>query len=215
MKGDKLQIFDWFYSGSDSPAFGDEPTRELLEHVRATRSTGRVLDLGCGDARNSLFLAAAGYDVTGIDSSEAGVNKLMRMARERMLGDRITGVVADARDWIFKPMRFDLLVAVTLLDHLPGEDIDRVLNQMTASLRPAGTALVQVHTVDDPGCRKIAPHDTSEMAAAVRYYFDRNELRERLSGRLRVMHYEERLEYDTHHGPPHHHGLAVALGVKD
>ncbi|MEJ2722330.1 MAG: class I SAM-dependent methyltransferase [bacterium] len=210
-----MQIFDRFYSGSDLPTFGDKPSPELLEHVRAAGNPGRALDLGCGDGRNSLFLAAAGYIVTGVDSSEMGVNKLMRFAGERMLADRITGIVADARGWVFQPLQFDLLIAVTLLDHLPAEDIDRVLDQMTASLRPAGTALVQVHTVDDPGCGKKAPHDTSEMAAAVRHYFDRGELSSRLRGRLRLTHYEERLEYDTQHGPPHHHGFAVALGVKE
>lgn len=37
---------------------------------------GRVLDLACGDGRNALFLAEAGFDVIALDFSEEALKKI-------------------------------------------------------------------------------------------------------------------------------------------
>ena len=43
----------------------------------------RVLELGCGEGRDCVFLASRGFDVTGIEISAAGLRKAARLARER------------------------------------------------------------------------------------------------------------------------------------
>lgn len=37
---------------------------------------GRILELGCGNGRDSLFFAANGLHVTGVDASEQAINQL-------------------------------------------------------------------------------------------------------------------------------------------
>jgi SAM-dependent methyltransferase len=56
-----------------------------------------LLDIGCGTGRVSLRLAAAGRDVTGLDSEPALMNALSSRARER--GVRVRTVVGDARSF--------------------------------------------------------------------------------------------------------------------
>ena len=46
---------------------------------------GSILDLACGDGRNSLYLAQHGFAVTGLDISEVGLRRLQRTAEERVL----------------------------------------------------------------------------------------------------------------------------------
>ncbi|MFQ5571808.1 MAG: class I SAM-dependent methyltransferase [Rhodothermales bacterium] len=46
---------------------------------------GSVLDLACGDGRNSLYLAERGLAVTGIDVSDVGLERLRSTARNRAL----------------------------------------------------------------------------------------------------------------------------------
>lgn len=42
----------------------------------------RVLDIGCGTGDNSIWLAARGFEVTGIDISELAIEKARRKAQE-------------------------------------------------------------------------------------------------------------------------------------
>jgi len=38
-----------------------------------TFKPGKVLDIGCGRGRNSIYLAEKGYEVEGIDFSETSI----------------------------------------------------------------------------------------------------------------------------------------------
>ena len=55
--------------------------------------------------------------------------------------------------------------------------------------------------------------DLSETADAIAHYFEPNELLSLLGKYLRIVHYEERREWDRTHGRPHVHGKAIALAV--
>jgi SAM-dependent methyltransferase len=56
-----------------------------------------LLDIGCGTGRVALRLAAAGHDVTGLDSEPSLINALTSRARER--GVRVRSAVGDARSF--------------------------------------------------------------------------------------------------------------------
>ena len=47
------------------------------------RPGARVLDLGCGEGRDSVFFAERGFDVTGVDIARAGLSKAERLAHAR------------------------------------------------------------------------------------------------------------------------------------
>ncbi len=67
---------------------GTDPSPYLAENIEFVKSLvpGRkALDIACGEGRNSIFLAREGFDVTGIDISEAGLEKASKwMNRERL-----------------------------------------------------------------------------------------------------------------------------------
>src|SRR3954465_9369703 len=54
----------------------------LAEAVKG-RKPGTALDIGMGQGRNSLFLAALGWQVTGFDISEVGVKQAIAEAKKR------------------------------------------------------------------------------------------------------------------------------------
>ncbi|HZE62142.1 MAG TPA: methyltransferase domain-containing protein [Burkholderiales bacterium] len=58
--------------------------RFLAETVKG-RMPGTALDIGMGQGRNSLFLAALGWQVTGFDISEVGVKQALAEAQKRDL----------------------------------------------------------------------------------------------------------------------------------
>jgi len=52
---------------------------KILELMPPTRPL-KVLDIGCGEGKDAVFLARCGYDVSAFDISEAGLDKTKRLA---------------------------------------------------------------------------------------------------------------------------------------
>ncbi|WP_291683051.1 methyltransferase domain-containing protein [Clostridium sp.] len=56
-----------------------KPEEALVKSIRYLKS-GTVLDLACGDGRNSLFLLKEGFNVTGVDFSIKALGRLHTFA---------------------------------------------------------------------------------------------------------------------------------------
>jgi tellurite methyltransferase len=65
-----------FASRSDKPL---SPEKSLVDNVEYLKD-GSVLDIACGDGRNSLFLLEKGFKVTGVDFSSKALERLKRFA---------------------------------------------------------------------------------------------------------------------------------------
>ena len=80
------KIRDKVYS-NDSSFFGDEPSKfALMCHEDfAKHIVKKVLELGCGQARDSLFFASKGLEVYAIDSSKIAIEYLTAKTREMNL----------------------------------------------------------------------------------------------------------------------------------
>jgi len=85
-----LAKYDKYYE--EEQHFGD-PSPELIEFFAENEERGKILDLGCGQGRDVLALASLGYEVTGVDISEVGIDQMMRDARKSNL--KVEGVIAD------------------------------------------------------------------------------------------------------------------------
>lgn len=82
--------YDTYYQTEN--LFG-EPYPELIEFFNAYPKNGKILDLGCGQGRDSIPLAQLGFDVTGIDNSKVGIEQMNQIAKTKNL--RLKGIIAD------------------------------------------------------------------------------------------------------------------------
>jgi len=218
MSGDSGQalLYDKFYSrdGMDNSSFGSEPSKELRKLILMKFGKGRALDLGCGDGRNTLYLALQGYNVTAVDSSSSAIDKLKGKIGKIKIGDRIKPICQDVRDYDFPDKKFNLAVAITLFDHLPEDDIERIFKNTVESMADRAVLLAKVHTIDDPGANGDTEH-ASELANMVQHYFRRSEFYNLASKYLQVLDYKEVSEVDNTHGKPHRHCFAILKGRKE
>ena len=65
--------FDKLYSRPDAPFTHD--ASQYLARAIADLKPGKALDVAMGQGRNALFLASKGWDVTGYDLSEGGLQQ--------------------------------------------------------------------------------------------------------------------------------------------
>ena len=201
--------FDKFYDREEL-SFGELPSIELRDYLLQAGLGGKALDLGCGDGRNSLFLADAGLDVTGVDISGVGLEKLTRIAGEKGLSEHIEVVKQDVREFAYLPEEYNLVAAVTVFDHLPGYDVPGLFKKVTSSLKHGGLLYAKVHTVEDPGHTGDIAH-ASELHEMIQHYFEPNELLRLAIQDYHVIWYREMPEIDRSHGQPHNHAFAKVL----
>lgn len=73
---------------SEEFVLGTNPSPYLaknMEFIKSMTPGKKALDIACGEGRNSIFLAKQGFTVTGLDISEAGLQKAGKwMERERL-----------------------------------------------------------------------------------------------------------------------------------
>ena len=210
----------------ETPAPGVQSIIDLstaAETLSTAAETGglKALDLGAGAGRDSISLARAGYTVTAVDLSEMGLERINQRATAAGVGERVTTQAADVRNFDFETEKYDAIIATTVLDHIPAADAVVVWQKILRSLTSHGLLAVEVHSSEDPGsdlppgCNSTAPK--SETTGAVVNYFLPNQLAQwatETSANLRILRYEERLEWDYTHGPEHMHGKVSLLAIR-
>jgi SAM-dependent methyltransferase len=113
--------------------------REVLESAAWPVPVGRALDIACGKGRNSIYLAARGFDVTAVDSSAAALEDGQRRAREKNL--RIDWRPCDLESAPLPGGDFDLAVNFNYLQRSLFESIKK-------ALRPGGFVIFETYLVD-------------------------------------------------------------------
>lgn len=63
--------------------WGIKPHKLVIDSIKYLPSAAKVLDLGCGEGKNSFYLAKKGFNITSIEISEAGIKKLKDFAKKR------------------------------------------------------------------------------------------------------------------------------------
>lgn len=133
------------YTRSDLEFLEPALTRQMVACIQALIPRGRLLDLACGPGRHSVPLSQAGYQVTGIDLSEAYLESARQRARSA--GQAVEFLRADMRDLSMLPGRsFDAIISMhTSLGFFGSDDENaRVWSEVARVLRPGGHLLVDV-----------------------------------------------------------------------
>ncbi len=118
----------------------EQPNRFLIEQVAALPAA-RALDLACGEGRNTVWLAARGWEVIGVDFSAVGIEKAARLAAER--GVHPQWIVADLLDFQAEAGLYDLVIVFYL--QLPPRQRTIVFRRAADAVGAGGTLLVVAH----------------------------------------------------------------------
>jgi ubiquinone/menaquinone biosynthesis C-methylase UbiE len=129
---------------------------EVLPRIRRAsvlfRSRGfqRVLDLGCGTGRHSLFLAKQGFDVYATDMSPTAV----KIAGEKAAALELKNVhfqQHDMRDIPFKNNFFDAVICTWTLHHGTLAQIQRTVDEVHRVLTPGGIFATDIPSTTTAG----------------------------------------------------------------
>jgi len=142
--GSQAAEWDVRYSERGTTMWSGRPNGRLVAEV-AGLSPGRVLDVGCGEGADAVWLAQRGWTVTAIDISDVAVSRA-REAAERA-GATVEWVCGDVLQTPFHACSFDLVsMQYPALPKAAGEAAVRTFLD---SVRPGGLLLAVYHDLDD------------------------------------------------------------------
>ncbi len=205
--------FDEVYKKSAGLCFGKNPS-VALKYLMELKiiSGGKVLELGCGDGRDSIFLAEKSFEVVAMDVSKHAIAKLEKIKEKKKLS--VQCLVRDVTKHNYPPNFFDMVVGTTILDHLEASRILTVVEGIKKTLRQNGYVCLTVFTTSDPGNDPSSELTVSEYSQYVNHYFHPNELLGYFID-FRVIYYADSIELDDRHGRPHYHGIARLIAKKE
>ncbi|MCP3476094.1 methyltransferase domain-containing protein [Bradyrhizobium sp. CCGUVB1N3] len=173
------------------------PSPEIFEIAPALRAESVVVELGCGEGRNALYLAQFGHQVIATDISEAAISKLNRLANH--LAVKLTSGVAAVEDFLPPPC-LDVFIAHSVLHFTERTVWKPLVTALVDRTRPGGFHCF-TNTLDQPD----HPIPKEGLAAGHKKSFARGELEAIYTEAgweiLRSDHY---IKWDSHPGIPIH-----------
>jgi len=140
----------------------------------------RLIDLGCGNGRDSVFFARGGVLVRGVDQVDEEITFLNNSYAHEQLEFAAENFTRLKTDNVF-----DCIYSRFTLHSVSEEDELRVLEWVSASLAEGGVFCVEVRSMNDPKLQegeRISDYENI-VDGHYRRYFDRRTFKERLHER--------------------------------
>ena len=113
--------------------YGTNPNKFLASNLELFKDYQKLLCLGEGEGRNAIFFAKNGLDVTAIDTSNLGLEKLEKWSKNENIN--IKTVCIDLNDWKVDE-KYDVIVASYL--HMYKNEREELFRKIENSLNSNG-----------------------------------------------------------------------------
>ena len=144
------RVWDRVYK-SDSTFFGDEPSsfaNLCLNHMKSN-NVKRVLEIGAGHGRDTMFFASNGLEVEALDYSSKGIEIISKKANEKRLP--VIPQLFDVKKPLpFKDSFFDAAYSHMLLNmRFSHDEIHSIFSEIRRVLKPNGLSYFSVRNNND------------------------------------------------------------------
>lgn len=124
------------------------PKIKRASQVFKERDYKKILDLGCGTGKHSIFLAQKGFSVYATDLSLTGIDITMKKA-ELLHIDNIQFKQHDMRSIPFPNNFFDAVICIWTIYHGTLDEIRKTMNEIWRVLRPNGMVITDFLSISD------------------------------------------------------------------
>ena len=135
-----IQYWDKYYSGNNAPKPPSDFAKFALEYMQPTRM---LIDLGCGNGRDSIYFGHCGLKVTAVDSSKGAIESF----------DKSTPVFAICDDFVTTKalmcIDYDYCYARWSIHAIKQIQQDELLPNIYRSLKEKGLLFIEARTIND------------------------------------------------------------------
>jgi len=184
--------------------WGDKPNKLLLSALQYLDIKKEVLDLGCGQGRDALFLSSLGFTVTAVDSSQEGIEIINIEAKNRKL--KLNTTCQRVENFKVQSNKYGLIQLNNVLHFLSYDDGLKVLKNVKDKIIANGIVVVSNFTI----------FDESKLLKKGQFFVGKNQLASLFSD-FEVLFYEEKTFHNNGHKgdeTPHSHHIAKIIARK-
>jgi tellurite methyltransferase len=129
--------YDNYYKNRPN-AWGVKASPIVIKAARlVTAKNPSALDLGAGQGRDSLFLSAAGFQVTALDKSEVGLSQI------KAVDNKIKTIAVDIAQYSFG-QKYDLIISINVLHFLSKADFLKAIKKIKSATAPNGIIAISI-----------------------------------------------------------------------
>lgn len=127
----------------------DKPSIFAEQAIKYFPESGRVLELGAGQAQDGCFFASKGYEVTATDIEDSALELASKKASDK--GVNIDTKKVDLREELpFEDQSFDVVYAHLSLHYFDYETTVRLFGEIQRVLKAGGVLAFLSNSVNDP-----------------------------------------------------------------
>lgn len=189
---------------NESNVWGINPTPLYQIIFPKLFTNSSFLDLGCGQGRDSIFMASKNLKVVSVDKSSVAIDQLRNFAKEKKLD--IMCFNAKIENFIIEKNKYDIIGAVNTFHFLYRSDGLKIIQEIKKNLKNGGYVIIMNFTIMDPNFI----HRPNFL------FLEPNELKNIFSD-FELILYNESIDDDIGHPgqeTPHKHGIVRMIAKK-
>jgi len=122
-----------------------KPQEDMVKILKLfkKRNVSKVLDLGCGTGRHTIYFAKKKFDVYGIDIAEEGIEIIKKWLKKEGLKANLE-VGSIYKKLPYKDSFFDAVISTNTIHHEKIKNIRKVIWEIERVLKPNGLIFITV-----------------------------------------------------------------------
>jgi len=126
----------WSFWYSKKEKTIDEEIPRLADLFKSKRIS-KILDLGCGTGRHTIYLAERGFEVYGFDFSPLAVKRAEERLKKKKLTAQLT-VLDMRKNFPYKDEVFDAIVTIRVIHHARLRVVKKSIAEIERTLKKGG-----------------------------------------------------------------------------
>tara|TARA_B100000579_G_C22614751_1_gene748983 strand:+ start:161 stop:814 length:654 start_codon:yes stop_codon:yes gene_type:complete len=179
----------WEKNFSSKPEmFGKEPSVAAIDAVKIFKENNldKIIELGSGQGRDSLFFAKNGFNIEALDYSRSAVKDIINKSKEYKIDNFLNAKIFDLRKKLpYEDETFDacfshMLYCMAFSTH----EIEKLNNEVNRVLKKGGINIFTVRNISDGDYNNGAHigEDLYESKGFIVHFFSKDKIKRLLSG---------------------------------
>lgn len=151
-----IPFWEKTYRVDNVMTFSAAPNKTLTEIEPLLNKNADILEVGCGEGQNVLYLAKRGfYNIDAFDISDAGIAKLKKLCE--INGVSVNAFVRDLADYAFDK-KYDLIMSFATLCFVEKNIWKRFIREAKKYTEIGGIHIMHIFTDEVPASADIADY---------------------------------------------------------